>query len=280
MCTVTVVPVVGRPAGVGDEGQDDRPLLARVFCSRDEQRSRPRALAPVARSIGARSAVMPIDPPSGGTWIAANDAGLVACVLNANPCGGGGVGGGAAARSGELRSRGGIVPDLMGCGSVAEALARTISLDASVFPAFRLLLTTAREHAVVVADGERVVSVQVATLRSPIMLTSSGLGDDLVGTPRSELFARMLGSGGAGGVGGDPLAAQAAFHEHFWPERRELSVLMSREGARTVSHTIVDIFEHSVTCRYREIEDAASCPIPRAAGVAREAHELRVHVRT
>ena len=59
MCTVSVIPLCGVPASP----------LYRLVCNRDEQRSRPTSSDLVRRRLGDRAAGMPIDPPSGGTWI-------------------------------------------------------------------------------------------------------------------------------------------------------------------------------------------------------------------
>ena len=75
MCTVTAL-----PAALLASASDS--LLLRVVCNRDEHLTRAPALPPTVWAAGARRALMPIDPSSGGTWIAANDAGLVFAVLN------------------------------------------------------------------------------------------------------------------------------------------------------------------------------------------------------
>jgi hypothetical protein len=49
---------------------------------------------------------------------------------------------------------------------------------------------------------------------------------------------------------GGPAVAQDAFHHHQWPGRGELSVLMSRADARTVSITTVEIGERRVWMEY------------------------------
>ena len=72
MCTLTVVPV--------NSGGPERGV--RIVCNRDESRLRPTALPPESRTFGNRRALMPIDPASGGTWIAASDAPLVLVLMN------------------------------------------------------------------------------------------------------------------------------------------------------------------------------------------------------
>ena len=55
-----------------------------MACNRDELLTRGAALAPSIRLPGERRVTMPVDPDSGGTWIAASDAGLVFTLLNVN----------------------------------------------------------------------------------------------------------------------------------------------------------------------------------------------------
>lgn len=50
--------------------------------SRDEQRSRPTALAPRVTCVGDVALLAPQDPQGGGTWILSNGHGLTACLLN------------------------------------------------------------------------------------------------------------------------------------------------------------------------------------------------------
>src|SRR5690348_7977222 len=74
VCTLTIIPL-------GKRVRSDRgatPVSGiRLACNRDESRLRPPALPPELRQFGNRLAVLPIDPVSDGTWIAASDAGLV-----------------------------------------------------------------------------------------------------------------------------------------------------------------------------------------------------------
>src|SRR4051794_40266064 len=67
MCTVTLLPLAG---GV------------RMAVNRDESPLRPEALPPRVVQFAERNAAMPIDPQSRGTWVAANDAGLLFTLLN------------------------------------------------------------------------------------------------------------------------------------------------------------------------------------------------------
>jgi hypothetical protein len=231
MCTLSVIQVgrSGAPRLAGEVG-------FRVVMNRDEQRDRPAALQPRWRWVGddGRRAIWPIDPKGGGTWIGADDRGLVLCLLNLNleP----------APRLPEvLESRGAIIPRLMRAGDAAGALEVLAGLDHSRFAPFRLAIVepTRRGRAwdegasILVARWDRHTLTVLPPAEAPACLVSSGLGDSRVAS-RLDLFEDMLGQGG------DP-ESQDAFHRHKWDDRPEASVLMSRDDARTVSITTVDV---------------------------------------
>jgi hypothetical protein len=84
------------------------------------------------------------------------------------------------------------------------------------------------------------------------------------------LFQKLLAACGCA-----PLEAQACFHRHRWSARPEISVLMSRADARTVSRTQIDILagrskmradcglsmtEALIAMEYRELADTGATP--------------------
>ncbi|MCC5823592.1 MAG: NRDE family protein [Phycisphaerales bacterium] len=206
MCTVTVIPT---PAG------------PRLVHSRDELRSRSPALPPAWRDLpGRRRAVWPTDPDAGGTWIAARDDGLVLAILNRNiPPNG---------RPAPSRSRGGLIPALIDAGHAARAMEALAKHDLAAMAPFRLLAVDPDGVARLATwDG---LSLDHAELsRPPFCLASSGLGDERV-EPRYPLFEQLV-------VPRPTPEAQDAYHRHRWDESPEISVLMSRPDARTVSIT-------------------------------------------
>jgi hypothetical protein len=234
VCTVTVVP---RASGF------------RIVCNRDERLSRPPAEPPAVRRVAGLTTVWPEDPLSGGTWIGANDAGLVMVLLNRTP----GSRSLVADRIGRAatprqHSRGTIIPLLLGLDCLASVLNRAAALPAAEFEPFTLLVIKSSQIAVVRNTGARTI-VRSGILSRPLMFTSSSLGDDLVERPRRELFARLVAAPAA------PLPGQAAFHRHRWPGRPEISVCMRRRDAATVSRTLVDVdvFRPEVVLRYTPV---------------------------
>jgi hypothetical protein len=245
MCTVTIV-----PAGEA----------VRLACNRDEQRSRPAALPPRVRRFGRRRAVLPVDPVSGGTWVAVSDAGLAAALLNVNAERGG------AARGSPTRSRGSVIPSLLGCDTLTQAVSRATSLDAAAYAPFRLVLADREGWAELRSDGDEVRLLRRRPAAGPALFTSSGLGDRLVEGPRQALFAELFDRPG------DPVARQDRFHRHRWHGLPHLSVCMSRADARTVSHTVVTMGWDAVTLTYHpDAPDRPAAPallsLPVATGV-------------
>lgn len=243
MCTVSIVPMRCEPAGSG----------IRLACNRDESRQRPPARLPEIRSFGQRRAILPVDPVSDGTWIGVNDAGLVMTLMNVYPAPFDREG--FAAWGGRYASRGAIIPSLLHCESIGEAVSLASRLNPLVYPSFRLVLLDGTQFAEVVARSERLEVFQPAPIAGPMMYASSGLGDEMVIGPRQKLFDELLGASA------DPTAAQNVFHRHRWPDRPHVSVCMSRPEARTVSLTVVEITP--TRCRlvyYPESPDQAPEP--------------------
>lgn len=224
MCTLTIVPLPG-----------DR---LRLGFNRDERPTRPPARPPAVRAFGERRAVLPTDPQSGGTWLGVNDAGLALAVLNVNP----------PEKWGRPspRSRGHLIPALLGLDTPADALAEfDRAFDYPDFAPFRLAVVGRGIVAEVRWDGRAPMVTSRLLGGTPLLFTSSGLGDHLVEGVRRELFDDLF-AGPADGWA----AAQDEFHRHRWPGREHLSVNMVRDTARTVSHAVVELDEAGVTVRY------------------------------
>ena len=246
MCTVTVIHAGQREARIAQT-----PLL-RLVCNRDESRTRPLAEGVVRRRLGSRVAIMPTDPQSGGTWGGANDAGLVACLLNANPPGVLSAATGGTARE----SRGTIIPALLAATDPAEARVIAGAVDASRFPPFRALVLDAETFFIASSDGVSLRLAETRPIRGPIFLASSGLGDRQVQLPRRLLFDEFLNESR------DPFDAQRRFHEHRWPDRPHLSVLMNRADARTVSRTVVELFPDAASLSYAALSERPTADAP------------------
>ena len=246
MCTVTILPE-SLVSAVKADAED--PLRWRLVCNRDELTTRPLALPPAITRAGSRLAIMPVDPASGGTWIGVNDAGLVCSLLN--------VYNGSTVTRAPV-SRGTIIPPLLRYADVDSALMWASQLDPGHFQPFRLLIVDGRELVECRSDGH-VLHQRRQPLHDAVIRTSSGLGDRLVARPRAALFRQFLAATS------DKVAAEDLFHLHQWRGREEVSVRMRRSDARTVSHTVVEVREHTVSLAYRPAEAAESVSITVAA---------------
>jgi hypothetical protein len=218
MCTVSVI---------------HAPTL-RIACNRDELLTRSEALPPRIVRCGDQLAVMPIDPASGGTWIAVNDAGVAFTLLNVNPaerppppC--------------DSVSRGLVIPSILHHASASEV---QDTLDAHRHEPFRLIVVDDCALLECVWDGERLRTNLRERDGRPEMFTSSGLGDRLVTGPRSRLFESFRRDGDF------TAARQEQFHRHRWADAAHLSVCMSRREARTVSYATIEVTPQHVVLSY------------------------------
>ncbi len=223
MCTLTLVPLGN--------------TRVRLAFNRDESRYRPAAWVSQRRRYGGRTAILPVDPISNGTWLAVNDAGLVLALLNGTPPG-------VRGRERAVRSRGTIIPSLLSCCRIDEALDRLVELPAREYGRFRLILLSKREVAEVMSDGERLWRKRRVSLTGPLLWTSSGLGDHLVERPRHSLFLLHFARPG------NWITQQDAFHRHRWPDEPHLSVCMRRADACTVSYTVLERDESTAHMTY------------------------------
>ncbi|WP_020471672.1 NRDE family protein [Zavarzinella formosa] len=224
MCTLSIVPLpVSR---------------VRFAFNRDERRTRPAGLPPIQREYGRHSALHPIDPASGGTWLAVNDAGLVMAILNQNPV--------VKPDGVPRRSRGKIIAELLSCDTPASALnTAEKNFRFEDFAPFQLILAGQGSIARIKWDGQQSMVSSQPFGGNPLMVTSSGLGDHLVDDVRRELFDSFLATPPE-----EWEKAQRAFHRHQWPDRPHLSVNMARETTRTVSHSVIELTESLATFEY------------------------------
>ncbi len=215
------------------------PGAFRIVMNRDEERTRAEAIAPEWHDLpshgglAAGRAIYPLDPQSGGTWIAATTGGLVLAIMNGNP-----EPRPPAPRTlGPARtlSRGTIIPALLRMTADPLVMLQQLrGFGLERFPPFRLVaLSRAGPKLVTFTWNGKVAFEELLNAAKPRAFASSGLGDALVQC-RLPLFEETVGAR-------PTAAAQDEFHRHMWPESRHLSVLMSREDARTVSITTVEM---------------------------------------
>lgn len=222
MCTLTLF-------DRGDRGY-------RLAFNRDERRDRVEGEPSRVEVVDGVTVVAPRDPEGGGSWIAANDHGITAVILNGNP-------------PSERRafdaggaSRGGLV----------LAAAATPDLDAAARAIRTVAAGVRRPFRFVATDGRRILraGVRLDPARTPlelrleawdghpVMAASSGIGDHLVEPARLVWFESILENRGSFA---DPAAMQDAFHASVAPLRPHLAVRTSRPEARTVATSVVEV---------------------------------------
>lgn len=269
MCTVSIIPfrppvnghaasyspsTLGGAAGAGGASAatwGNRRIGFRLVTNRDELRTRPPAADPRWHDFTSSSvdsgrpsrAIYPIDPAGGGTWIGGSTSGLVLCILNGNP-----IPAPVLPPRGELVSRGVIIPRLFELAgatrSVVDVLKHLDGFDLNRFAPFRLVGVAPTPEAdqggftAVEAIWDRRGLVLREHPPGPACFVSSGLGDPLV-KPRITLFNEMVRA--ARSPLADLAGEQDRFHRHTWEDRPEISVLMNRREARTVSITSVEV---------------------------------------
>jgi hypothetical protein len=109
-----------------------------------------------------------------------------------------------------------------------------------------LILAHTNRVALIAGDGRQFVQAQ-SLLERACMFTASSLGDLLVDTPRRRLFECLVQEAG------DRLRGQWLFHRHRWDDKRDISVLMERDEAATVSRTTVDVNERGIVLEYESL---------------------------
>jgi hypothetical protein len=230
MCTVTFIP---KPGGY---------LLG---MNRDESVLRETALLPQVTRGQGMEAVYPREGATGGTWIAANEAGTAMTLLNQNH--------GAAARP-RLRSRGGVIPALIHLSGMAETAQQLEATDFGGMLPFLLAAVFPDEQRIAEWkwDGESLRG------RSWSWQTrhwfSSGISDALATQVRSSFCEQAWSLRDAGSPGW-----LRSVHVSHAPVRGSFSVCVHRPEAVSVSYTEIAFDSRRLDLRYHA---GAPCEAP------------------
>jgi hypothetical protein len=217
MCTVSFLPTTGG---------------FRLAMNRDEKRTRIAPLGPEPFRIGDRRAIYPREP-DGGTWLAANDAGLCLALINWHRI--------EREPSGSIESRGKIIPGLIGARNSHE-IARELR---------RMSLQNVRPFRLIAIDSCRQTLIEwqwnvidLARRRHGWQILhwfSSGYDEWQADTRRAEICeAWSLHK---------PTSLRRLHASHL-PRRGPFSICMHRSDAATVSYTEVHLSEQRATLRY------------------------------
>ncbi|SIO35409.1 NRDE family protein [Salinivibrio sp. ES.052] len=218
--------------------------------NRDEARGRSRAFPPKIYHVDGTRVLMPIDPDGMGTWIAANEHGLVVCLLNDYQHG---------HRVVPTRSRGQLVKSV----SVAQRLSHVANImmaqDMRDFSPF-MLVAFAPDS----ASGSPVFPLawrwngrvlKEVNCLPPVV--SSAVDIEAVAQARSDYLALQLRDA-------SPVGTLLDYHRSHVPNQGHLSVCMHRDDASTVSLTHICVDTESVDMHYY---DGSPCRVstPQAA---------------
>jgi len=223
MCTLTFIPTEdGCVAGM----------------NRDEKLTRPRAIPPKRFDFPRATALFPSES-SGGTWIGCNSHGNLLALLNWNdvvpPLGGA-----------TLRSRGILIPELIGGGDLADTHARYAQFDVSGLLPFRLVGAFLRESLIMEWrwDGLRRQEFKFAWGKRHWF--SSSVSDALARRERGRACLKAEGDGSLG-----PVSWVRNLHQSHDPVPGPFSICVHRKDAVTVSYTEVRSSRDGISMGYR-----------------------------
>lgn len=206
----------------------------RIFMNRDERHDRAPESPP--QIISAHKGITgPIDPVSGGTWIAYNAHGYWGALLN-----------GYTPRPDNIppssKSRGGIIIDLL---SADDPLSAMQALDPHPYENFRLVIGNDKTHLMMRWDGVSYKEADfIATHNDEIFFTtSSSWQQDVVMDIRKELFESWLGNNT------DDVNSIPSFHYSTEPDLKS-SPLMYRSYSATKSITAMNVCADETTMSY------------------------------
>lgn len=229
-----------------------------LFMNRDELHTRGHALPARRASTNGVNYLSPVDSDGGGSWIAVNEFGVTACLLNNYPPDSGGddasaVHGAHGAPERQFTSRGRLLLSLMDARSAGDVGEKLQGEDLGQFrPFYVFALAASPAVASSVAspsgrlfrwDGRGELVVDVAP-RPPIS-TSSFEAHAVVGN-RTDLYRRQIG---------EALPAQSAleaYHRSHDPERGPYSVCVHRDDAGTKSLSHVTVRPDEITFEYTD----------------------------
>ena len=217
-----------------------------VTVNRDETRLREAASAPEIfgpHQHGSASWAAPIDGACGGTWIGANDRGVVACLLNLWEDG-------LPAEPQEAISRGKIIPRLLAAGRPGDCLAWLEErFDPRRFRPFRLIVVSDRGIQAATWRGRGSLSFRQTPRADWTLFTSSSWKPSEVAAWRRKRFERWLEEGC------DFQGDLPSFHRIHSPCHREWGPLMKRNESVTRSITQVALSRRQGRVELRYWED-------------------------
>lgn len=209
-----------------------------VFFNRDESVRRSAAQPPGIWQEGGTTYICPLDPDGGGTWIFANRAGIIGCLLNnysvphkaKNPV-----------------SRGLLLKSLARYETISSAVDTLEEVDLASYSGFHLFLFSDTATLLYNWGGDRLSRQSGSQISRP--LTSSGYRYEEVAAYRREQFRLQVDPESA-----DYLQSLEEFHNYHDERLPAHSPLMVRSDARTVSQSRVSVEPNQISFSYRAVD--------------------------
>ncbi|WP_250654774.1 NRDE family protein [Alkalimarinus coralli] len=208
-----------------------------LFFNRDEQRTRQPALPPEIITHDGVSALMPVDPQGGGSWISVNEYGLGLCLLNFYQ---------GRTPSGSLTSRGQLLRSLACLPTISEVSGHIYNTRLTNYAPFTLVVfqpvfsKTSPATAITYFqwDGQ---SLSKGKPNSP--LTSSSVDFNVVSGCRYNRYTEQV-------VHHTPLEL-VDYHRSHDGEKNHRSVCMHRDDAKTVSLSHITLSGQTASFHYQ-----------------------------
>lgn len=211
-----------------------------LFFNRDELHARSTAKPPSIHEQGNCKAVYPVDPDSGGTWIAVNEAGFVFFLLNYYHSKG-------TSAAVTLQSRGGIIPALA-CITTEEGMRDQLkSFNSQGYTPFTLVVIHPRTTNEMVLTWNGKTSRLQTTKKTSQVLSSSSYDTEKVLRSRRDLFYRRRDEKKL-----EKLSAFEDYHKSHVPSKGAYSVCMHRGNGETKSFSHIIVREAHVVFEYFE----------------------------
>jgi hypothetical protein len=214
-----------------------------VVMNRDERRDRPPARPPRRWRGGIEAFTAPVDGEAGGTWIAARDSGVVLALMNHQAPDDAGVVG--TVGSGGRISRGVLVTTLAAEAAPPDA-ARLRAAGLASYAPFRLFVTGPRVAPYVFTWNGATLATRRLDPRLGFLTSSSWNARAVV--PARHARFRAFARAHPRPTRADLLGFHARADD---PRGTPWAICMSRDDARTVSMTVVEVTAAGVAMRYR-----------------------------
>ncbi len=204
----------------------------RLAMNRDEKRVRIAALPPERFFVGERGVIYPREP-SGGTWLAVNDAGVCLALINWHRI--------KKEPLERIESRGQVIPQLIGASSSVQVERKLRAVPLQNLRPFRLIAAVSSEHMLVEFGWNlRALEVSKRPWRTHHWF-SSGFDER-----QAEITRRVV----CGNAEPRTIKDLRTLHRSHAPRRGPFSICMHRGDARSVSYGEVSVTASSVVMRY------------------------------